>query len=106
VGVALIGLGGVHLIFLMVSPKFIAIFPMLPDPIPYLSESKLLSSLQRFFDLATCFLIVFSSFSNFLLDCTKEFFVGLGFFPPFLVVWKWVFPIRLSHTYDNYLWCA
>jgi hypothetical protein len=71
VGVALIGLGGVNLVFLKVSPKFIAIFPMLSDPIPY-SESELLSSLQRLFNLAPCFLITFSSFSNFLLYCAKS----------------------------------
>ncbi len=43
VGVALIGLWGVILVFLMVSPKFIAFFPILPDPTPY-SESESLSS--------------------------------------------------------------
>jgi hypothetical protein len=63
----------------MVPPKFIAIFPMLPNPIPY-SELESLSSQQRFFPLAPCFVIAFSSFSNFLLNCAKEFFVGLVFF--------------------------
>ncbi len=34
VEVALIELGGVNLVFLSVSPKFIAIFLILPNPIP------------------------------------------------------------------------
>jgi hypothetical protein len=38
-GVAFIGLGGVNLVFLTVSPKFITTLPMLPNPIPY-SESE------------------------------------------------------------------
>jgi hypothetical protein len=41
-GVALIGLEGVNLVFLRVSPKFITTFSILPDPIPY-SELELLS---------------------------------------------------------------
>jgi hypothetical protein len=82
VGVALIGLGGANLVFLMVSPKFITIFPMLPNPIPYyVLESLLLW--QRFFPLVPCFLIVFSSLSNFLLYCAKDCLAGLGFFLPF-----------------------
>ncbi len=53
-------------------------------------------SLQGFFNFAPCFLIFFSSFSNFLLNCVKEFFAGLGLILPFLVAWKLVFPIHLS----------
>ncbi len=82
-GVALIRLGGVNLAFVIVSPKFISTFSMLPDPIPY-SESELLSSLQRFFDLAACFLIAFSSFLNFLLICAKRFLCRIGFLSTFL----------------------
>ncbi len=55
---------------------------MLPNPIPY-SESKLLSLLRRFHFLVSFFLITFLSLSNFLLNCGKDCFVGLGFFPPF-----------------------
>ncbi len=97
VGLALIRLGGVNLVFLTVSPKFIASFPMLLNPVPN-SELELLLSLWHFFDLAPCFLITFSSFSNFLLNCTKEFFLGLGFVPPFLVAWKLAF-CNLSFSY-------
>ncbi len=42
VGVAFIGLGGVKLVFLTVSPEF-TIFLVLPNPTPY-SESESLSS--------------------------------------------------------------
>jgi hypothetical protein len=42
VGVAFIGLGGVYLVFLTVSPKFMA-FLVLPDPTSY-SELESLSS--------------------------------------------------------------
>jgi hypothetical protein len=69
-GVALIGLGGVNSVFLIVSPKFISTFPVLPNLIPYL-ELELLSSLQRFLDLALNFLIAFLSLSNFLLNWAK-----------------------------------
>jgi hypothetical protein len=86
-GVALIGLGGVNLVFLQVSPKFMTTFPMLPDPIPY-SESELLSLRWRFRFLVSCFLRTFSSLSNFSLNCVKDCFVGLGFFPPFLAARK------------------
>jgi hypothetical protein len=85
--VALIGLGGVNLAFLQVYPKFITTFPMLPDPILYL-ELESLSLLRRFCFLVSFFLITFSSLSNFLLNCAKDCFVGLGFFPPFLAAWK------------------
>jgi hypothetical protein len=98
VGVALIRLGGVNLVFLMVSPEFIALFPMLPDQIPCFSELELLLSLQRFFDLVHCFFIAFLSFPNFLLICKKEFLVVLGFFPPFLAAWKLAFS-NLSFSY-------
>ncbi len=102
-GVALIGLGGVNLVFLMVSPKFISFLPMLPDPIPY-SESESLSLQQCLFQLASYFLIASSSLSIFSLNCIKDFFMGLGFFPPFLAAWKSIFPFRLSRTCYN-PWC-
>jgi len=41
-GIALVRLGGVKLVFLQVSPKFVTIFPMLPDPIPYSESESLL----------------------------------------------------------------
>ncbi len=59
-GIALIGLGGVNLVFLQVSPKVITTFHMLPDPIPY-SESESLSLQQCFRFLVSFFLITFSS---------------------------------------------
>jgi hypothetical protein len=86
-GVALTGLGGLNLVFLQISLKFITTFPMLPDPIPY-SESESLSLRRRFRFLVSFFLITFSSLSNFLLNCAKDCFVGLGFFPPFLAARK------------------
>ncbi len=104
-GVALIGLGGVNLVFLRVSPKVITIFLMLPKPIPY-SESDSLSLLQRFCFLVSFFLITFSSLSNFLLNCTKDCFMGLGFFPPFLAARKSDFSFCLSQTNGNHKYCA
>jgi len=59
-GVALVGLGGVNLVFEQVSPKFVTIFPMLPDPIPY-SESESLLLQRRFRFLVSFFLITFSN---------------------------------------------
>ncbi len=71
---------------------------MLPSNlIPY-SELKSLSSLQCFFPLAPCFLIAFSSFSSFLLNCAKECLAGLGFFLPFLAAHTSDFSI-LSFSY-------
>jgi hypothetical protein len=104
-GVALIGLGGVNLVFLRVSPKFITTFPMLPDPIPY-SESESLSLLWRFRFLVSFFLRTFSSLSNFSLNCARDCFVGLGIFPPFLAARKLDFPFRLSQNNGNRKYCA
>ncbi len=95
-GVALIGLEGVNLVFLrvslQVSPKFMTTFSMLPDPIPY-SESESLSLRRRFRFLVSRFLRTFSILSNFLLNCAKDCFVGLGFFPSFLAARKSAFSI-------------
>ena len=77
-GVALIGLEGVNLVFLRVSPKFITTFSMLPDPIPY-SESESLSR-RRFRFLVSRFLRTFSSLSNLSLNWAKDCFAGLGLF--------------------------
>ena len=82
-GVALIGLEGVNLVFLRVCPKFITTFPMLPNPIPYL-KSESLWLLRRFRFLVSCFLITFSSLSNFLLNCEKGLLYGIGFLYAFL----------------------
>jgi hypothetical protein len=60
---------------------------MLPNPIPY-SELESVSLLQRFRFLVSFFLITFSSLSNFLLNCTKDCFTVLDFFPPFLAARK------------------
>jgi hypothetical protein len=65
---------------------------MLPDPIPYL-EPELLSLRRRFRFLVSCFLRTFSSLSNFLLNCAKDCFVGLGFSPPFLAAQKSAFSV-------------
>ncbi len=92
-GVAFIGLGGVNLVFLRVSPKFMTTFPMLPNPIPY-SELESLSLRRRFRFLVSRFLRTFSNLSNFSLNCTKDCFVGLGFFPPFLAARKSDFLFR------------
>jgi hypothetical protein len=79
---------------------------MPPEPVPYLSELELLSSLRRFFVLVPCFLITFSSFSNFLLICTKEFFAGLGFFLPFLAVQKLAFSDpSFSYLQQPFVFC-
>ena len=86
-GVALIGLEGVNLVFLRVSPKFITTFSMLPDPIPY-SESESLSLRRRFRFLVSRFLRTFSSLSNLLLNWAKDCFVGMGFFLPFFAAQK------------------
>ncbi len=102
-----ISLGGENLVCLIVSPNFITTFPMLPGPIPY-TESESLLLWQSFFCLAFCFLISFSSLSILLLNCMKDCFVGLGFFPPFLVVQSWIFLFHLSctHNYNNPWYCA
>jgi hypothetical protein len=67
-------------------------FPMLPNPIPYL-ESESLSLQRRFRFLVSRFLSTFSSLSNFSLNCAKDCFVGLGFFPPFLAARKLDFSV-------------
>jgi hypothetical protein len=60
---------------------------MLPGPIPY-SELESLLLLRCFRFLVSFFLITFSSMSNFLLNCAKDCFVGLGFFLPSLAARK------------------
>jgi hypothetical protein len=104
--VALIGLGGVNLVFLQVSPKFITTFPMLPDPVPYLEfKSLLLRRRVRF--LATFFLITFSSGSNFLLNYVKDCFKGLGFFLSFLEARKSYFSIpSFSNQWQSLVLCV
>jgi hypothetical protein len=67
-------------------------FSMLPDPIPY-SESESLSLQRRFCFLVSRFLRTFSSLSNFSLNCAKDCFAGLGFFPPFLAARKSAFSV-------------
>ena len=103
--VALIGLGGVNFVFLQVSPKFITTFPTLPNPIPY-SESESLLLLRCFCSLVSFFLITFSSLFNFLLNCAKDYFTGLGFFPLFLAARKSDFPVHLSQTDGNHEYCV
>ena len=65
---------------------------MLPDRIPY-SESESLLLLWHFRFFVSFFLIAFSSLSYFLLNCAKDCFVGLGFFPPFLAARKLDFSV-------------
>jgi hypothetical protein len=108
-GVALIGLEGVNLVFLrvslQVSSKFMTTFSMLPDPISY-SESESLSLQRRFHFLVSHFLRAFSSLSNFSLNCRKDFFVELGFFPPFLATRKSAFyvPSFAKQRQSRVLW--
>ncbi len=60
---------------------------MLPDPIPCFESESL--SLQRCFRfLVSFFLVTFSSQSELLLNCAKDCFMGLDFFPPFLAARK------------------
>jgi hypothetical protein len=106
VGVAFIGLVGVTFVFLMVSPKLIYTFLVLPNPTPY-SELELLSLYQRFLDLLLTFLRVFLSLSNFSLSTAQSFAlrdqVSLRF------SWRhgnWVSSFHPCHTYDNLLYCA
>ena len=109
-GVALIGLEGVNLVFLrvslQVSPKFMTTFSMLPDLIPY-SELESLSLRRHFRFLVSRFLRTFSSLSNFLLNCAKDCFVGLGFFPPFLAARKSAFSIpSFSKRRQSWVLCV
>ncbi len=99
VGVALLGLGGVNLVFLMVSPKFNPDFLVLSNPISY-SLSESLSSLQHFLDLWDAFLRYFSSLTNFLHQREKNCLAGLGFLPAYLAVRKPAFTIPSF----SYLW--
>jgi hypothetical protein len=86
VGVAFIGLGGVKLVFSMVSPN-LTNFLVLPNPTPY-SESESLSSYWRFCIILPDFFNAFSSFSIFLVSCAKFWFTGFAFLPPFLAAWN------------------
>ncbi len=105
-GVAVIGLEGVNLFFLRASPKFMTTFSMLPAPIPY-SESESLSLLRRFRFLVSRFLRAFSSLSNFSLNCVKDCFVGLVFFPPFLAAQKSAFSVpSLSKRCQSRVLCV
>ncbi len=69
VGVAFIGLGGANFVFSMVS-SILTIFLVIPNPTPY-SELELLSSYWRFYAFLLNFFNAFSSFSIFLVGCTK-----------------------------------
>ncbi len=91
-GVASIGLGGVDIVFLTVSPKFTSNFLVLPHPISY-SLLDSLSSLRRFLDLRDAFLRDFSSLSNFLLTWAKDCLARLGFLTAFLAVQKSAFTV-------------
>ena len=82
-GVVLIVLGGVNLVFLQVTPKFITIFTMLPDPISY-SESELLSLLRHFRFLVFSFLITFLKLVQFLAQLRKGLLYEIGFLSTFL----------------------
>jgi hypothetical protein len=86
VGVAFINLGGVKLVFSMVSLN-LTIFLVLPNPTPY-SELESLSSKWHFLPFLPDFFNAFSSFSIFLVSCVKLWFMGLPFLPPLLVAQK------------------
>ncbi len=78
---------------------------MLPDPIPY-SESESLSLWQCFCFLVSFFLITFLSWFNFSLNCGKYYFVGLGFFPPFLAARKSGFSVlSYSNQWQSLVLC-
>ena len=81
--VALIGLGGVNFVFLLVSPKVITTFPMLPDLIPY-SESESLLLLQCFRLLGVFFLDHLLELVHFLALLRKRLLCGIGFLSAFL----------------------
>jgi hypothetical protein len=86
VGVAFIGLGGVKLVFSMVSLN-LTIFLVLPNPTPN-SELELLSSQWHFLPFLPDFFNAFLSFLFFLVSCMKLWFTGLPFLPPFLAARK------------------
>ncbi len=65
---------------------------MLPNPIPY-SESESLLLQRCFHFLVSFFLITFSSWSNYSLNCAKDCFTGLCFFPSFLATRKLDFSV-------------
>jgi hypothetical protein len=67
----------------MVSLKLNSTFLVLPDPTPY-SESESLYLYRHFVEFLLAFLRVFSSLSNFLLNCAKFCLARLVFFLPFL----------------------
>jgi hypothetical protein len=64
------------------------------NPFPYAPRSNSLFGVTisittaMFPLLGDCFLITFSSQSKFLINCAKDCFMGLDFFPPFLAAWK------------------
>jgi hypothetical protein len=95
VGVALIGLGGVKLIFSTVSPNSTT-FLVLPGPTPY-SDSESLSSKWRFHAFLPDFFSTFSSFLIFSGSCAKFWFAGFAFLPPFLAAQK------LDFSYPSFL---
>jgi hypothetical protein len=73
---------GVNLVFLQVSPKFITIFPMLPNPIPYSeSESLLLVTLPLH---GVFFLDHLLKLVQFLAQVCKRLLCGIGFLSTFL----------------------
>ncbi len=93
------------MVFLMVSPKFITTFPLLPNPIPYL-ELESLKLWQHFFLVVSCFLITFLSLSIFSLNCARDCFMGLGFFLHLLVAKKSDFSVPSFLSYGNSFYCA
>ncbi len=78
---------GSKFVFLMVSPEFNSNFLVLANPTPY-SELELLSLYWRFCTFSLNFVNAFLSYSNFLLNCVKFWFMGFDFLPLFLAAWK------------------
>jgi hypothetical protein len=77
VGVAFIGLGGVKLVFLMVSPNLTNLL-VLPNPTPY-SELESLSLYWRFHAFLPDFFNPFLGFLIFLVSCMQFWFMGFVF---------------------------
>jgi hypothetical protein len=84
---------------------------MLPDPFPF-SEAELLSQwpMAMYFIFGIIFFECLLSLSFFLLKCMKDSFMGLGFFPPFLVEQKFGFCVssflNLWHSEVVHFTCA
>ncbi len=83
VGVALIGLGGVSLVFLTVSPKFISTFLVLPEPNSLFGAGIAIDP-TAFLGLDICLLESLLELVWFLAQLSKTLLSGIGFLSCFL----------------------